>query len=122
MSKKAIIWFCLGVLAIGLATRFVFIPIYVRNHTRVDPAVNSCANTLAQIAGAKEQWALEFRKTTNDAPTIEDLRPYLGRGNNGNLPKCPAGGLYVPGSIGQPPRCTVHGSMEKFFGPGAGRD
>jgi hypothetical protein len=44
---------------------------------------NSIYNNLRVIEGAKEQWALEQKKSPGDTPGITDLAPYL---RNGLLP------------------------------------
>lgn len=75
------------------------------NLAPADPA-SACINVLRQIDGAKQQWALENRKSTESAVNAADLTPYL-RGNM--LPRCPAGGTYVLGSVAQQPSCTVPG-------------
>ena len=66
------------------------IPLIIRAHnvSGSDP----CINHLRQIDGAKQQWILENKKTTNDTPSWQDIRPYLGRGPEGAIPKCPHGG------------------------------
>ncbi len=72
--------------------------------------MNACVNNMRQIDGAKQQWALVNKKTTNDIPTWSDLAPYLSR-NGTNLPVCPGGGVYTLGRLGEPPKCSVgHGS------------
>ena len=70
----------------------------------------ACVNTLRMIESAKEQWALENNKTTNDIPTWKVLSPYFGRpGETNNLPRCPLGGEYIIGKIGEPPKCSLGG-------------
>jgi hypothetical protein len=61
-----------------------------------------CVNNLRQLEGAKQQWALEFQKGTNDAPTWDDLRPFL-------KPKfyCPQGGAYSLGRVDELPSCSI---------------
>jgi len=57
------------------------------------------------IDGAKEMWARENYKTTNDVPTWDDLAV----GPNRYLkekPNCPAGGTYTIGRVGELPRCS----------------
>ena len=50
----------------------------------------------------------EFRKTTNDPPpTLNDLRAYIGRGSNGDIPECPCGGTYIPGRLDEPAKDTL---------------
>ena len=76
----------------------------------VDPAAskqNACINNLRLIDSAKQQWALEFRKQSTDAPTMDDVRPYLGRGANGEVPSCPDGGVYTLHTVGELPTCGI---------------
>ena len=68
--------------------------------------VNACINNLRLFDAAKQQWALEFRKQTTDTPTMDDLKPYLGRGPNGEMPVCPDGGVYTIGTVGERPTCS----------------
>ena len=69
------------------------------------------------IDAAKNEWMLEHNAKTNDAPTWEDIKPYLERepehdkpfvkfDPKSNLPICPAGGIYTIGKIGAPPTCS----------------
>ena len=90
---------------VGVAIAAVGVRWYVRAHTM--PAAHPCVNNLAVIDGCKQQWALEKDKTTNDIPTWDDLRPYLGRETNAPIPVCPQGGTYTLGRIGEPPRCSL---------------
>jgi hypothetical protein len=69
---------------------------------------NECINNLRQIDGAIQQWALENNKTNSDIPTWTDLKGYLGRGET-EIPKCPLGGTYTLGPVGDKPRCSVAG-------------
>ena len=64
-----------------------------------------CINNLRQIDGAKQQWALENRKTITDVPTEKDVAPYL----KNAFPKCPAGGNYTLGAAGVAPICSIAG-------------
>jgi RNA polymerase sigma factor (sigma-70 family) len=80
--------------------------------TALDPAAsvrNACINNLRLIDSAKQQWALEFRKQTTDTPAVDDLKPYLGRGAQGEWPTCPDGGVYTIKSVGEKPTCSVSG-------------
>ena len=63
----------------------VVIPNFIR--VRTTPARNACVNNLRQIYGAKEQWALENKKTTNDTPNWNDMFPYLGQGTRNEPPR-----------------------------------
>jgi DNA repair exonuclease SbcCD ATPase subunit len=69
--------------------------------------VNACVNNLRLFDAAKQQWALENKKQSTDTPGVEDLRPYLGRGPNGEMPTCPDGGTYTIGAVGEKPTCSI---------------
>jgi len=90
-----------------LVAMVVIVPNFARS--RVTAAANPCVANLRIIDGAKQQWALEYKKTTNDAPSWATLRPYLGRGPASMTPRCPEGGVYSLGRVGEPPRCTYPG-------------
>ncbi len=59
----------------------------------------------------------EHNAKPNGVITLDDIKPYLvpyGEPNgyikldaNGNLPKCPAGGIYSIGKIGESPTCLL---------------
>ena len=101
MSKRFIIAvasIAVVVLIAGAGLRW-----YVRTHTM--PAAHPCVNHLALIDGYKQQWALEYKKTTNDTPTWEELRLWLG--TNYQMPVCPQGGTYTLGRVGESPRCSL---------------
>src|ERR1700724_1891660 len=67
----------------------IAIPNFVK--ARTTSQQNACINNLRLVDSAKQQWALEQRKQTTDAPSASatELQPYLGRGANGELPSCP---------------------------------
>ena len=101
----------LVVVAAVAACLFVVFAIVLPNFIRArsTSAQNACMNNLRQIDGAKQQWALEYSKTTNDVPSWAEVQPYLGRGTQGEIPKCPAGGTYILGRVGEFPRCSIGG-------------
>jgi hypothetical protein len=68
--------------------------------------VNACINNLRLFDAAKQQWALENRKQSTDTPTMDDLKVYLGRGPNAEMPVCPDGGTYTIGTVGEKPTCS----------------
>jgi prepilin-type N-terminal cleavage/methylation domain-containing protein len=77
----------------------IAIPNFVKARTTAQK--NSCIANLRQIDGAKEQWALENKKTTGAACTMDDVDDYLK-----SVPVCPAGtGAYTPNAIGTAPAC-----------------
>lgn len=98
-SKIWLIW-----LAVGMVVLVAFAAIAVRAflYARTAPSQSSCINLLRQIDGAKQRWAMEKNKTTNDVPTWEDILPYLIKGES-----CPQGGTYTLGRVGDLPTCSV---------------
>lgn len=72
----------------------------------------TCIDTLRRIDSAKAQWALEMGRQAQDTPSWSDLQPYLGQGKNSDvLPKCPSGGAYTIGTIGEKPKCNIPGHL-----------
>jgi hypothetical protein len=51
----------------------------------------------------KAQWALDHHAKVNDIVTMGDVVPYFPNG----IPKCPAGGTYTIGKVGEPPTCSL---------------
>ena len=71
---------------------------------RSQQGLTPCVSNLRQIGAAKDQWMLEKIKTSNDVPTWDDLRTYF----RGEVPpKCPNGGSYTIGRVGDMPTCSV---------------
>ena len=83
----------------------IAVPNFVR--ARTVSQNNACINNLRLIDSAKQQWALENRKTSTDTPAWSDLKPYLGRGRTGVLPTCPQGGTYTIGKVQEAPKCSI---------------
>ena len=74
-----------------------------------DPAqalINACINNLRQIDGAKQQWALENRKTATALVNQTELLRYF---KNNTIPVCPAGGIYTLNTVGLAPICNIPG-------------
>ena len=105
MSKK-LIPYLIAVALIGVVA-VVALPNFIR--ARTTSAQNACMNNLRQLDGAIQQWGLENKKTTNDIPRLDDLKPYIKLTSLGELPRCPAGGTYTAGRVGARPRCSVGG-------------
>jgi len=94
----------------------IAIPNFVR--ARTTSQKNACINNLRQIDGAKQQWALENKKTSTDsAPVSASLMPYLGRGTAGNWPSCPANGTYTINGISTTPTCSLSASPNNHVLP-----
>jgi septal ring factor EnvC (AmiA/AmiB activator) len=67
---------------------------------------NACFNNLRQIDAAKQQWALENRKTAEAIPTVQDVTAYF---RDQAVPACPAAGKYTLNAVGVAPTCTIPG-------------
>ena len=90
----------------------IAIPNFVRARTTAQQ--NACINNLRQIDGAKQQWALEMKTTATASPASSDIQPFLGRGNSGTLPSCPADSTstfdnsYVINTVQVAPTCQIN--------------
>jgi prepilin-type N-terminal cleavage/methylation domain-containing protein len=81
----------------------IAIPNFVKARTTAQK--NACINNLRQIDGAKEQWALENKKTQTDSPVDTDL---IGTDKYIKVkPACPANGTYVFNDLSTKPTCSV---------------
>jgi hypothetical protein len=69
---------------------------------------NACINNLRQIDAAKNEFALEKGKANGAVVTEDDLKPYL---PGGNFPKCPSGGTYTIGKVGENVTCSIPGHV-----------
>ncbi|MEI7729920.1 MAG: type II secretion system protein [Verrucomicrobiota bacterium] len=81
----------------------IAIPNFVKARTTAQK--NACINNLRQIDGAKEQWALENKKTTADTPVTSDLigaTSYIKQS-----PSCPGAGTYSFNAVGTKPACSA---------------
>ena len=66
---------------------------------------NVCINNLRMIDGAKQQWALENKKTEDDTPSKQALTDILHK--DFSSLRCPANGSYSINRVGTPPTCTI---------------
>ena len=81
----------------------IAIPNFVR--ARESAQLNSIANNLRILEGAKENWALDYKKGDADVPSDADL---FGRDKYiETRPVCPAGGTYDIRQVAEKPTCTV---------------
>ena len=65
---------------------------------------NACINRLRMIDAAKQNWALDHHKATNDVPTWDDIRFIISP--RGDIPACQAGGIYTIGRVDEEPLCS----------------
>lgn len=88
----------------------IAVPNYVK--ARNTSQQNACVNNLRQIDGAAQTWALENKKTSADTYTLDSIKDYIKLDSQGNIPGCPAGGVYTPGAnVGSAPTCTISGHV-----------
>ena len=74
--------------------------------TRVENQVNVCINNLRQIDSAKQQWALENKKSVAAIPTAQEILPYL---KDQIFPVCPSGRAYAINAVALVPTCSIPG-------------
>jgi Mg-chelatase subunit ChlD len=88
-----------------------------KTKARSASAKNTVINNLLLLDGAKEQWALENHKPGDAEPTLEELKPYLGRGPSDIGILSVAGETYVPGKVSEAPKVeTTAREAEHLFG------
>lgn len=68
---------------------------------------NACVNNLRELVAAKNEWALENGKTNGTEVTANDITPYVQLDSKGRLPKCPQGGTYIIGRVGEEVQCSL---------------
>ena|ERR1051325_5709238 len=72
---------------------------------------NACINNLRQIDGAKEQWALENKKSaTTPVETDATAKAAVSSYIKGGAPLCPGGGVYSYTIVDNVPTCTLSAS------------
>ncbi|MEI8351227.1 MAG: hypothetical protein WCG36_02835 [bacterium] len=67
---------------------------------------NACINNLRMLEAAKEQWALENKKKEGDSVVEAGILKYM---KGGQMRRCPQGGDYTLGVIGENARCSCPG-------------
>jgi len=80
----------------------IAIPNFVK--ARATAQKNACIANLRQLDGAKEQWALETKKTNGDTTDTTAVNAYL---KNSLAPECPGNGTYTYGNVGVSPVCSL---------------
>jgi hypothetical protein len=88
---------------IGLLVWAIVIPNFVKQ----PPNLRPCIANLRDLDSAKQQWALEIGKTNGTVCTESDVKLFVKLDSNGNLPKCPQGGIYTIGKVGDPVTCSL---------------
>jgi prepilin-type N-terminal cleavage/methylation domain-containing protein len=83
----------------------IAIPNFVKARTTAQK--NACINNLRQIDGAKEQWALENKKTEGAAVVQTEVNQFI---KGAQTPVCPGGGTYTYNAVGTAPSCSLSAS------------
>ncbi len=98
---------------IGVLASMAF-PYYVK--ARGNSQKSSCINTLRQMDGGVQSYALEHRLPSTAPYGLDDIKPYIKLDSTGNLPSCPAGGTYTAGAcVTNPPTCSLSGPAGHIY-------
>jgi len=103
-TKKATSGFTLVEIMIVVLIIGVLLAIAVPNFVKARDSsrTKSCIANLRQLDAAKEQYAMDNRKSTGDAVALANLTPDYVK----SAPVCPSGtAAYVPGNVGVTPPC-----------------
>ena len=95
------------VLIIGILLA-IAIPNFIR--ARETSRAKSCQSNLQHIDSAKEQWAMDNKKTNTDSPASTDLATTYIK----SYPTCPSSGTYTIGNVGTAPTCSVGGTAGAY--------
>ena len=91
----------------------VFPRFMMHNDSRRAP-LNTIGNNLRIIEGAKEQWALENKKGTNDPVRLSDLTAYF---KDNHVPASVAGETYSVTTVGALVRAVSKKPIQEHQGP-----
>jgi prepilin-type N-terminal cleavage/methylation domain-containing protein len=80
----------------------IAIPNFVKARTSAQK--NACIANMRQIEGAKEQWALENKKTEGAATVDDGVNAFI---RGGAAPTCPGNGTYTYGVVGAAVTCSL---------------
>ena len=104
LSAAKIIAWVSGCLFIALIV--VAVPNFIK--ARNIKSAQPCINNLRQIDVAANQFALETGKKSGDLINFpDDLTPYIRLNQDGKIPQCPDGGIYILKRIGDIPTCSL---------------
>jgi prepilin-type N-terminal cleavage/methylation domain-containing protein len=90
------------VLIIGILLA-IAVPNFIK--ARETSRAKACVANLKQIESAKEQWAMDLKKTNTDTPLPADL--YGTTKYIKTTPACPSGGTYTEASMASRPTCSI---------------
>ena len=95
----------------------IAIPSFVK--ARQAAQQNACVNNLRILHAAKEQVAMALQLPDGAAVPGDRIQSYLPTARQPL--RCPEGGAYTVGAVGQLPECSVHGTPSQVVGPGIAR-
>ncbi len=91
----------------------IAVPAFLR--ARENARGQACQENLSKIDGAKEQYALEFRRAQNSTVTAAELINPAGAGSGVGyiraFPLCPGGGTYEINNVGVTPTCSIGSTL-----------
>ena len=88
-------------------------------HSRLITQQKACQEILSKIHGAKQQWALEQHKTSDDPIVTSDLVSGGGGGYLRIALRCPSSGSYSLGTLNQKPTCSITAPYDHNHTPGS---
>jgi hypothetical protein len=112
MTRKSKILIFLASLVVFVVVVLIALPLVV---PRRSAKIATWRLNLEEIEIAKKEWADDRVGTTNDAPTLDDLRLYLSDWTTNHLFLTngevvdPNGGFYTIGRLGEQPSCVIGG-------------
>jgi len=106
IKRAVIVWAAvfLGCVLLAEGQRSRWFGLVASEHQRM----MSCVANLKQIQGAKEQWAVENKKTVGDPVDVSALYSYL---KNSQMPQCPMKGVYTVNVVGALPACSLGATL-----------
>jgi len=89
----------------------VAIPNFVK--AREKAQATACISNLQNLEGAINMWALQNKKGSGDAVTMDDIKNggFIKLDASGNIPGCPGNGTYSVTTVDANPTCSVAGHV-----------